>query len=103
MHRFPSKFPDEILDLSYNFAASLAVGETVTVYYSVTVFLLSGTDATPSAILSGTPSITGGTTAVQRIIGGLDGCEYAVRILVTTSAGRRLGDIAALPVAQLPL
>lgn len=50
----------------------------------VAASVFTGTDANPSAIISGSPSISG-TVVSQKIIGGVDGVIYNLLCVVNTS------------------
>ena len=79
-----SKLVDESLSVVVSFLSRLAVGETVQTT-AVVASLASGTDATPSAILSGVGTITGADVS-QRVIGGLAGNIYMLTFSIRTSA-----------------
>lgn len=72
------KRPGEEYPLSFNFSAELGTLTEAT----VTVDVLYGEDATPSAILSGTVTLSG-TSALQRITGGVPGCVYGITCSAT--------------------
>jgi hypothetical protein len=59
--------------------------------------VVDGTDASPSAILSGSPSISG-SIVKQTLTGGSAGVTYKVQFTVTTSLGRTLVSCASLKV-----
>ena len=83
-----SKFADEKLSTTVSFLSQLAVGETIaSAICSATVY--SGTDASPSTILSGSASISG-TKVIQKVTGGVLGVTYLLLCTATTSAGQSL-------------
>jgi hypothetical protein len=95
---FRPKIVGETVSLVFDFASRLSVGETITGQGS-TAYLYSGVDATPTAILSGSPS-TSGTKVTQKVTGGVVGAIYDVLVTVTTSAGQTLsigGYVAVNP------
>jgi hypothetical protein len=86
--------------LTFDFTSYLVQGETVTSAVC-NVDVWAGTDASPSAILDGSATIVGGTTALQRVTGGIDGVDYRVRCLATTvgvSPARTIALVSLLPV-----
>lgn len=93
---FDPKDPSESRAFVLDFADDLAAGETVTAA-TFTVTVLEGTDANPSAMLSGA-AVASGTTAAQRLVGGLAGVVYKVRAVVTTSASNTLVGCGTLLV-----
>ena len=92
---WPAKDPAERFRVRFRFGNRLADGETITVAMSITV--ASGADATPSAVLDGAVSVSGGD-AWQWVKDGVDGTAYAIRALATTSTGQKLVAVAILPV-----
>jgi hypothetical protein len=92
------KDPSEVDDRGLDFAALLESGETLMGTPTVTVSVLSGTDATPANIKSGAASISG-SIVWQRLTGGVAGVVYKIRIQVATSTSRTLVGCAHLRVA----
>jgi hypothetical protein len=91
------------------------VGETRTYYFDFTSLLgsletistvtcaasvYSGTDASPSSIISGAASGTGTQIAQQNITGGVVGTIYEVKCTVSTSLFQTLVMTCFLPVIQ---
>lgn len=64
-------------------------GETVASVYDVTCEAIDGTDASASSRLSGS-AVLDSPEVAQLMAGVVDGVTYLVRIIVTTSASRRL-------------
>lgn len=94
----PSKQQGETKTYAFDFASFLANGETLSTA-SVTATVYSGVDVSPSAIVSGSASISG-TTATQLLTAGVVGVVYDVSCAVTTSAGQTLrltGYVAIVP------
>lgn len=67
------KTPRETYPVEFDFSKLLASVTTAT----VTVTLLSGADASPSAILSG-PTQISGAKVFQELTGGVDGAKYGL-------------------------
>jgi hypothetical protein len=91
---FDPKDPSEIVHLGFDFSAltSAPLSPAVTAAHH------AGTaDATPSAILSGSPTVSG-TKIVQRVTGGVVGADYLLRCQVDTAAGERFVLAGVLPV-----
>jgi hypothetical protein len=116
---FNGKRLDETVLVSFNYASSLAVGETITSAV-VTATVYSGTDPYPQGIVEGsasgyittdsgsalttegggvlllnttTPTIPpaiNGSVVSQLITGGVVGCIYELACLVTTSLKQQL-------------
>lgn len=88
------KDPEEVIPLAFDFSklAASIVSPVVTITRHD-----GAADATPSAMLSGSPTISG-TTVVQKIIGGVSGCTYALRCRVDTPEGYRWAEVVYLPV-----
>lgn len=89
---FDPKDPAAREFFSFEFRWQLASGETISsAVWTVTV--LSGTDANPSAMLSGAAVIAGSRVS-HLIIGGVVGVKYCIECKATTSAGQEivLGD-----------
>jgi hypothetical protein len=88
MKLLPTKGPDEVVPISFDFTADISSGATVTVI-SVTASVVSGADASPGNLLQGA-AIATGATVVQWIKGGVSGVGYAVQCLVSASDGQTL-------------
>jgi hypothetical protein len=95
----PPKRPTEQEYYGFDFAACLANGETINSNPApvFTVTVVDGTDASSSALLSGSPVITG-TVVSNLIVGGLNGVTYELACLVTTSTGQKIQLCETLPV-----
>lgn len=92
----PSKAVGETLPVTFNFLDLLAFGESITgATVAATVF--SGTDASPSDVLSGLP-VTSTVDAVQVVTGGVAGVIYELTCTVTTSDSNVLTKSARLAV-----
>lgn len=91
MASISSKRQVDVVTLQFNFADQARFLETLTTPV-VTVTVASGTDASPSSILSGSPSLSG-LVVSQKIAAGMAGVQYIVSCTVnssTTSAVYRI-------------
>lgn len=96
MIAFSPKTPAEVVALSFDFAALLAAGETVS-SASYALSVLAGVDADFAAMLTGTEVISDGI--VTRLVrAGLDGVHYRLICTITTSQGQTLQLAGVLPV-----
>lgn len=93
---FDIKPPTDTRTVYFNFTSNLAVGETISTQV-VTASVFSGTDANPSAIISGSASASGAEVS-QKITGGVTGVVYTLLCTITTSAGQTLTIAAYLAV-----
>lgn len=88
IEEFGHKRVGETVICTFEFAAQLGVGETISTQV-VTASVLSGTDATPANIISGSATASG-TKALQKITAGLNGVHYKLHCVITTSGGQTL-------------
>ena len=82
----------------FEFLGELAVGETISTS-TVTAAVYSGTDASPSSLISGSASASG-TQVSQKLTGGAEGVIYKLTCTITTSASNTLvktGFLAVIP------
>ena len=94
---FDPKLLGETKTLSFDFTSSLGIGETIsTQVVSATTY--SGTDASPSSIISGVASASGAVVS-QKIAGGVLGVTYELLCAITTSTGQTLQQAGFLAVA----
>jgi len=77
----------EIKDVRFDFSTEAASSTTLSAP-TVTCAVLDGTDASPSAVLSGSPTVSG-KEVVQRIQPGVVGCTYKLNAFVSDSSGLR--------------
>lgn len=99
---FQPKVSTERLNLPFDFTSKLASGETISTQV-VTSTTWSGTDASPSSMISGAASASG-AIVTQLVIGGLPGVTYYLTCTITTSAGQTIvlpGFLVILPTAVL--
>ncbi|MBV5322736.1 MAG: hypothetical protein JZU60_02740 [Ilumatobacteraceae bacterium] len=83
-----AKIPSSLVPAVFDFAQSLALGETLTTV-STTATVYSGADATPSAVLSGSPTVSA-KQVIQNLTGGVLGVVYYIVCAATTSLGKVL-------------
>lgn len=93
--RFDPKDPAEDVTMEFDFAAFGTPTSPI-----VEAAAHSGTDASPSAVLLGSPTVIG-TRVLQRARDGLDGVDYSVRCIAIIGSDTVLID-AILPVRQRP-
>lgn len=92
------KTSGETVKEPFDFTSRLAAGETISTA-TVTATVYSGTDATPSALISGSTSISG-AVVTQAITGGTTGNIYQLACAITTSAGQTLQMTALYAILQ---
>lgn len=90
------KYAAETKKQVFDFASLLAVGETISTQV-VTAAVYSGTDASPSALISGSATASG-TKVTQTITGGLAGVVYTITCSITTSLSQTLRLIGYLTI-----
>lgn len=83
---FDAKTASETVAVSFDFASEYAIGETVA-SASVGAAVYSGIDATPSALLSGTPTLSG-AVVTQTLAGGVVGVTYLITATALSSLGK---------------
>lgn len=99
---FSYKITTESELFTFDFSQILKPSETISTASS-SVIVISGVDATPLAMIVGTPVVSG-TLAYQRLVGGLTGVTYRLVITITTSLENTyvgVGDVAVLDVTQV--
>ncbi len=85
---FAGKYLGETVKVTFDFTSMLASGETISTQVVVAT-VYSGTDATPSNIISGSASASG-AVVTQAITGGTLGVTYELKCTITTSASQTL-------------
>lgn len=93
---FEGKLLSETVVETFDFTSRLTSAETISTA-AVTSVVYSGTDASPSAIVSGAASISG-KKVTQKVTGGLIGVTYLLKCTITTSLGQTLALSAYLVV-----
>lgn len=83
--------------LSEDFASDLVIGVTISTKV-VTASVFSGTDASPSTLISGAAT-SSGTVVSQKVTGGVLGVLYELLWQVTTSDGQTLQHASFLAIA----
>jgi len=91
-----SKKTGEIANVTFNFLSSLGASETISTQ-SVTATVYSGTDASPSSIISGSATASG-TVVTQKLTGGVSGVIYQLLCSITTSLSQTLQQSSYLAV-----
>lgn len=99
---FPPKLSGVTDTYPFDFISALSSGETISTAV-VTVSVYSGTDPTPSALVSGGAAISG-VQVTQKLTGGLPGVLYIVLCTITTSLTRtlQLSAYLAIPTQSVP-
>ena len=95
---FGGKLLGETKSLVFDFLSLIALGETLSTA-SVAAITYSGTDASPSAIISGSAAISG-SQVTQKITGGVLGVTYSLTCTVTTSAGQTLNLMGFVTITR---
>jgi len=96
---FDAKIATIPVSVTFSFSFDLAVGETLS-SASVAATVYSGTDPAASAIVFGSPAISGGQVT-QIIINGVEGVTYLLTCTVTTSAGEVLSREGYLVITPI--
>jgi hypothetical protein len=95
------KRPGETKSYAFDFISQLAAGETLSTQV-VTATVWSGTDASPSSLISGAATSSGSIVS-QLITAGVAGVTYYLLCTVTTSTGQTLQLAAFLVVLPTPV
>jgi len=82
---FDPKHPEAEDSFKFDYTDELAAGETISTA-EIEVTVINGTDANPSAMLGGSPTVASPFVYVK-LIGGVDGVIYCVKCVATTSTG----------------
>ena len=92
----PPKLIGEVKIYTFDFTSDLAVSETISTQ-TVTATVYSGTDASPSSVVSGSATASGAVVS-QVITGGTLGVIYELICQITTSTSQTLRQIGFLAV-----
>jgi len=95
---FEGKRAGETRLLAFDFGSLLAASETISTQ-TVAATVYTGTDASPSGVISGSATASGSVVS-QKVTGGTAGNIYNLICTVTTSASQTLkiaGLLAILP------
>lgn len=95
--RWKDKDPADVITVEFDFSADA----TAVTAPSITISAASGTDADPSLMLVGAPTVSG-AVVLQRIQGGINGVLYALQCLAYNGADRYSIE-ALLPVKVRPI
>lgn len=93
------KLVSDVINLTFDFTSRLAVSETISTQV-VTCTVYSGTDASPSSMISGAATASG-AVVTQVITAGTEGVVYVLKCVITTSASQTLvmtGILAVVPI-----
>lgn len=93
---FLPKLLGETVTETFDFTSRLAAAETISTQVT-TATVYSGTDASPSSIISGSAS-SSGQKVTQKITGGTLGVTYLLLCTITTSASQTLELSAFLTI-----
>lgn len=95
---FPPKPASSLESYTVDFVDAIPAGDSISAQ-SVVASVYSGTDASPSAIISGSATASG-TRVTQKITGGTVGVLYQLTWTATTAAGlllKKTGFLAVVP------
>ena len=93
---FEGKLSAETVIETFDFTSRLAASETISTA-SVVCTVYSGTDASPSSVISGSATISG-QKVTQKVTAGTEGVTYLLACTITTSLGQTLLLSAFLPI-----
>lgn len=93
---FEGKLQNETVVETFDFTSRLTAAETISTA-AVTSVVYSGTDASPSTLISGTATISG-KKVTQKVAGGVLGVTYLLKCTITTSLAQTLALSAFLVV-----
>jgi len=95
---FSPKRTGETLIITFDFRNILTTGETIeSSVWSVGV--KSGSDPSPSSMLSGSPSISG-TLVSHKVTGGVDKTVYSLLGQIVTSIGQTIEGVGLVHVTD---
>lgn len=90
------KLANETVIETFDFTSRLSAAETISTA-SVAATVYSGTDSSPSSIISGSSTISG-QKVTQKITAGTLGVVYKLLCTITTSLGQTLQLVAFLAI-----
>lgn len=93
---FPPKLVGATLSLVFDFISDLSPGETISTQ-TVAATVWSGTDGSPSAIISGSATASG-SKVTQKVTAGVSGVIYQLLCTITTSLGQTLQSAGYLAI-----
>jgi len=94
--QYSRKRTGEKLKLTHDFQNNMASAEAISTA-TVTATVLSGEDASPNNIISGSASISG-QKVTQLVISGTDGVTYLLKFKATTDQAQILEGMAELKI-----
>lgn len=102
---FSAKDPEEEVILTFRFANDLAAISSSAILQGpivVEIFIHSGIDANPAAILNGDAQLDASNTSVLLPVkGGLDGVSYKIKVVCDTNIDKVVLSLTGtLPVKQ---
>ena len=97
--KFTTKDPEEVIIISFDYTDMLDTSETITGIFAWEIEVSSGTDLTPSALFTGSPTY-GAKVTSRFITGGIDGNSYLISCIVDTTTGQRLKLSGILPIVR---
>ncbi len=101
MIRLDDKDPPAVIMVKFELAVLIAAGATITGTPTVAATAINRTvDANAQAIVSGAATVSG-TNVLQKIIGGLPGVDYELKVTFDMSDGLKETDAMLLPVRTL--
>lgn len=95
------KSPEATIIGGFNFSSLLTAGQTIS-SATVAASVWAGVDPTPSAILSGLPTVSG-LVVSQKLTGGVAGVIYKLRVSAAASDGSTQILVGYLAVVEDPL
>lgn len=95
---FSPKDPSEAIFYGVDFAALLDTVETIS-SATISIRVTKGTDATPTAMLSG-GAVIDGTAVRQKIIGGVVGAVYQLGFSILTNTGQTFVEASPLQIIE---
>jgi len=97
LRTLPAKDPDERVLLQFDFGADMPAADTVASALVAVEAVVAGADATPAALLDGSPAASG-QGVLQWVEAGEEAASYRLLCTATTAQGRVLVLRAVLPV-----
>lgn len=98
MLEFPALLPSAVQTLTADFGDLMAVGETVSTQ-SVAATVYSGTDSSPSSIITGSASASGTVVSQKIAAPSSAGNVYTLTWTITTSLSQTLKKSGLLAIA----
>lgn len=95
--KFSPKDPTETILLTYDFSNLFSDSTEIIVSVAWSIEVISGVDATPESMISGTITINN-TSSSRLVSGGVDGVNYNISVAATTNKGQILKLIGSLLV-----